>query len=132
MLTIFTRFPPYFFHKTIKGNRKGNKSNRNCKFLKLRKPLILKYKSGQQDLNLRPHGPQPCALPSYAIPRNKRNYIRNLSGMQLVFSQASSQMLISKKSHLIIKSDGIHITKFPAGAVNVVPHRNLRLRLRYA
>ena len=26
--------------------------------------------SGQQDLNLRPHGPQPCALPSYAIPRN--------------------------------------------------------------
>ena len=28
-------------------------------------------KSGQQDLNLRPHGPQPCALPSYAIPRNK-------------------------------------------------------------
>ena len=26
--------------------------------------------AGQQDLNLRPHGPQPCALPSYAIPRN--------------------------------------------------------------
>lgn len=27
-------------------------------------------KSGQQDLNLRPLGPQPSALPSYAIPRN--------------------------------------------------------------
>ena len=26
--------------------------------------------SGQRDLNSRPHGPQPCALPSYAIPRN--------------------------------------------------------------
>ena len=36
-----------------------------------RKPLNLKEISGQQDLNLRPHGPQPCALPSYAIPRNE-------------------------------------------------------------
>ena len=26
--------------------------------------------SGQQDLNLRPLGPQPSALPSYAIPRS--------------------------------------------------------------
>ena len=34
-----------------------------------RKPLNLWEISGQQDLNLRPHGPQPCALPSYAIPR---------------------------------------------------------------
>ena len=29
--------------------------------------------SGQQDLNLRPHGPQPCALPSYAIPRSQQS-----------------------------------------------------------
>ena len=36
-----TGFPPYFFHKTIKGNRKGNKSNKNYKFLKVWKPLIL-------------------------------------------------------------------------------------------
>lgn len=28
------------------------------------------FSSGQQDLNLRPLGPQPSALPSYAIPRN--------------------------------------------------------------
>lgn len=38
--------------------------------------------SGQQDLNLRPHGPQPCALPSYAIPRNQQmllyqNFFKN-------------------------------------------------------
>lgn len=26
-------------------------------------------KSEQQDLNLRPHGPQPCALPNYAMLR---------------------------------------------------------------
>ena len=39
------------------------------KFPKSRKSSTLKYKSGQQDLNLRPRGPQPCALPSYAIPR---------------------------------------------------------------
>ena len=31
------------------------------------------YKSGQQDLNLRPLGPQPSALPSYAIPREVSN-----------------------------------------------------------
>ena len=30
-------------------------------------------KSGQQDLNLRPLGPQPSALPSYAIPREVSN-----------------------------------------------------------
>ena len=36
-----TGFTPYFFHKTIKGNRKGNKSNKNYKFLKVWKPLIL-------------------------------------------------------------------------------------------
>ena len=42
-----------------------------------RKPLNLKEISGQQDLNLRPHGPQPCALPSYAIPRNEKDYNRN-------------------------------------------------------
>ena len=28
--------------------------------------------SGQQDLNLRPLGPQPSALPSYAIPREQK------------------------------------------------------------
>ena len=39
-----------------------------------RKSLNLLEISGQQDLNLRPHGPQPCALPSYAIPRNAYNY----------------------------------------------------------
>lgn len=39
------------------------------KFPKSRKSSTLKYKSGQQDLNLRPRGPQPRALPSYAIPR---------------------------------------------------------------
>ena len=39
------------------------------RFPKSRKSFILKYKSGQQDLNLRPRGPQPRALPSYAIPR---------------------------------------------------------------
>ena len=38
--------------------------------------------SGQQDLNLRPHGPQPCALPSYAIPRDQQmllyqNFFKN-------------------------------------------------------
>ena len=31
--------------------------------------------SGQQDLNLRPLGPQPSALPSYAIPRSNYNSI---------------------------------------------------------
>ena len=34
------------------------------------------YKSGQQDLNLRPLGPQPSALPSYAIPRKHYYYNR--------------------------------------------------------
>ena len=35
------------------------------------KCLILKHFnwSGQQDLNLRPHGPEPCALPNCAMPR---------------------------------------------------------------
>ena len=35
-----------------------------------------KEKSGQQDLNLRPLGPQPSALPSYAIPRTVKHYSR--------------------------------------------------------
>ena len=42
--------------------------------------------SGQQDLNLRPHGPQPCALPSYAIPRNQQMLLyQNFSKNQHFF-----------------------------------------------
>ena len=43
--------------------------------------------SGQQDLNLRPHGPQPCALPSYAIPRNKNQYNKLFLWFQLFFEK---------------------------------------------
>lgn len=52
----------YFDIQVIIGNQKV------CS-IKVRKPLKIKEKSGQQDLNLRPLGPQPSALPSYAIPR---------------------------------------------------------------
>ena len=37
-----------------------------------RKGFLNKKNSGQQDLNLRPLGPQPSALPSYAIPREQK------------------------------------------------------------
>ncbi len=30
--------------------------------------------SGREDLNLRPHGPEPCALPDCATPRYLRYY----------------------------------------------------------
>ena len=45
------------------------------------------FQSGQQDLNLRPHGPQPCALPSYAIPRNGVYYSNNRNKIQLFFQK---------------------------------------------
>ena len=43
--------------------------------------------SGQQDLNLRPHGPQPCALPSYAIPREQLVFYQILQKKSTVFSE---------------------------------------------
>ena len=36
-------------------------------------------KSGQQDLNLRPHGPQPCALPNYAMLRFHYSIVADMS-----------------------------------------------------
>ncbi len=51
-----------------------SKNSTEAKRKKCQKPHKSRFlthfqKSGQQDLNLRPLGPQPSALPSYAIPR---------------------------------------------------------------
>ena len=46
--------------------------------------ILCHLKSGQQDLNLRPLGPQPSALPNYAIPRNKSYYNRESWKLQQV------------------------------------------------
>lgn len=51
-------------------DKQKNKASSTCQ-----KPHFIR-KSGQQDLNLRPLGPQPSALPSYAIPRNVLYYSR--------------------------------------------------------
>ncbi len=39
--------------------------------------------SGQRDLNSRPHGPQPCALPSYAIPRNSYSMTEKIENVKM-------------------------------------------------
>ena len=39
------------------SSKKGNKGNKKSEVIRPRKPLNLWEISGQQDLNLRPHGP---------------------------------------------------------------------------
>ena len=68
--------------KVIKRNQRGCPKSH---FMTFWTPS-LKKTSGQQDLNLRPHGPQPCALPSYAIPRNQQMLLyQNFSKNQHFF-----------------------------------------------
>ena len=70
----------YIFNKTSEDdiNIKPKHSSRKTSALLYSITLYYYHQSGQQDLNLRPHGPQPCALPSYAIPRNKYKYNKSI------------------------------------------------------
>ena len=60
--------------------------------------------SGQQDLNLRPHGPQPCALPSYAIPRNKKIITETLLKCNLFFPPVCYNNCICVTVHSVLSN----------------------------
>ena len=64
---------------------KNSKVIKKSEVIRPRKSLNLLEISGQQDLNLRPHGPQPCALPSYAIPRNICYCNKSINKLQVLF-----------------------------------------------
>jgi hypothetical protein len=51
--------------------------------------MVSKRKSGRQDLNLRPLGPQPSALPDYATPRCFNKLNNNLCSVVWNFPQGS-------------------------------------------
>ena len=58
--------------------------------------------SGQQDLNLRPLGPQPSALPSYAIPRRQEAFpfhsLRELLPVEILYAYYYIKILLKINS----------------------------------
>ena len=86
------------------SSKKVIKVIKKSEVIRPRKPLNLWEISGQQDLNLRPHGPQPCALPSYAIPRNAYNYNINELKMQPFFEEKDGCMDDNKERDPLILS----------------------------